>query len=101
MEVSRDKKNTAVCFNVSRLFFHTFSKPVQTPVIMCDEIFHPLAVEGDILLPKSFLCLCFDGVIRRKSPVLVTLFQFAKHVKVQGGQVGGVGWRLRSSHDLV
>jgi hypothetical protein len=73
---------------ISSLFFHIVPILVQALVIMCDEIFQTMAVEGDVLLLKPFLDLGFDGVIRWKSLAWEMFFQFAKHVKVQGGQVG-------------
>jgi hypothetical protein len=41
-------------------------------LVIYNEIFQALAVGGDVLLPKTFLDLGFDGVIRWKSPALET-----------------------------
>jgi hypothetical protein len=41
--------------DISPVFFSTVSKLVQALGITYDEIFQALAVEGDVLLPKSFL----------------------------------------------
>jgi hypothetical protein len=45
---------------------HTVPKLVQVHSITDDEVFQALATGGDILLPKAFLDLSFDGVIRWK-----------------------------------
>jgi hypothetical protein len=119
MEVNGDKKSMWVSSDISSLLFHIVSKLVQALVIKYDEIFQALPVGGDILLPKPFLdptpptiqpqqnplgllCvwkkqkplldLCFDSVIRWKLPASEMLFQFAKHVKVQGGFFGTIWW---------
>jgi hypothetical protein len=43
-----------------------------------------MAIEGDVLHPKTFLYLGFEGVVRWKSPASeMFLFQSAKHVKVR------------------
>jgi hypothetical protein len=55
---------------------------------MYDEVFQAMAVEAGAMLLKPFLGPSFDGVISWKSPVLKMFFQFAKPVKVQGGQYG-------------
>jgi hypothetical protein len=55
MEVSGDKKSSRICLNVSILFFNLVPKLVLAPVVTYDEIYQALAVEGDFLLPKSFL----------------------------------------------
>jgi hypothetical protein len=54
--------------DISPLFFNILSTLVQALVIIYDGIFQALAVEGNVLLPKPFLDLGFDGVVRRKSP---------------------------------
>jgi hypothetical protein len=41
--------------DISPLFFHVVSKFVQALVIIYDEVFQALAVEGDVLFPKPFL----------------------------------------------
>jgi hypothetical protein len=48
---------------------------------MYNEIFQALVVEGDVLLPKTFLVLSFVSVIRwtRKLPALEMFSQLAKH----------------------
>jgi hypothetical protein len=57
---------------------------------MYDEIFRALTVEADVLLPKPFLDLGFDGVVRWKTPASEMFFQFSKHVKVRENQIGTV-----------
>jgi hypothetical protein len=52
----------------------SYTKHVQALVITYDEIFQTLAVEGDVLLPKTFLDLRFDYVIRWKSPTSEIFF---------------------------
>jgi hypothetical protein len=65
------------------MFFHIVPKLIQTPVITYNEIFQALAVEGDISLPKPFMDLGFDSVVRRtrKSLASEMIFQFAKHLQ--------------------
>jgi hypothetical protein len=46
------------------LFFHTVPKLVHALVVTYDESFQAQAVEGDFPLPKPFLDLGFDGVVR-------------------------------------
>jgi hypothetical protein len=84
MEVSGDKKSRLICLDTNPLFFYIVPKFVQALVIMYDEIFQALMLEEDSLLPKPFLDLGFDSVIRRKS-ASYKFFQFSKHLKVQGG----------------
>jgi hypothetical protein len=91
MEVNGDKKSTRIPSCFSPVFFNTVSKLVQALLVANDEIFQTLS-EGDVLLPKPFLYFGFDGVTRCKSPAAGDVFQFAKHVKVQGGRVGAVLW---------
>jgi hypothetical protein len=55
MEVNGDKKSTQISLDISPLFFHIFSTLDQALAITHDEVFHALAVEGDILLLKPFL----------------------------------------------
>jgi hypothetical protein len=86
MKTNRSKKNTRICLDISSLFFHTVPKLVQL-VITNDEIFRAPAA-GDVPVPKPFLSLGFDGVVKCKSRPSEILFRFAKHVFVQGGQVG-------------
>jgi hypothetical protein len=57
--------------DISPLFSHIVAKLIQTSVITYDEIFQALAVK-DVLLPKPFLGLGFDGVFRRKTPTSLT-----------------------------
>jgi hypothetical protein len=54
------------------LFPHVHPKLVEELVIMYNEISQALAVDGDILVPKPFLDLGFDGVIRWKLPASET-----------------------------
>jgi hypothetical protein len=95
MGVSGDKKSEQISLAICPPRFHKVSKIVQAHVVIYDEIFQALAVEGDVLLPKpfldpapptvqarlghlgissvwqtekKFLDLGFDGVIRRNSP---------------------------------
>jgi hypothetical protein len=90
LEVSGDKKSTWICLDISPLFFSIVPRVVQALVITCDELFQALVVEAGVLLPKPFLDLGIAGVIRWKLAVLEMFSQFAKHLKVQGRQVGGV-----------
>jgi hypothetical protein len=55
MEVNGDKKSTQMSLDISLLFFHIVSKLVQAFAITYNEIFQALGVEGDVLLPKTFL----------------------------------------------
>jgi hypothetical protein len=64
MEVNGDKKSTRTCLDISPLLFHAVPKLVEALVITYDQIFQALTV-GDILLPKLFLDLGIDGVLRR------------------------------------
>jgi hypothetical protein len=79
-------------------FFLIVLKFLQALVIMYEEIFQAVAVEGDVLLPKPFLDFGFKGVVRWKSPASEMFFRFAKHVKVQEGQVGAIRWWPRSTN---
>jgi hypothetical protein len=82
VEVSGEKKSIQISLDISPLFFHITSKLVQALVITHDEIFPALAAR-DVLLPKPFLDLGFDGVVRWKSrPSETFFFHFAKQVKV-------------------
>jgi hypothetical protein len=92
MEGNGDKKSTHICLDISSLFFHTVPILFQALVIMYDEIFQALAVEGYVLLPKPFLDLGFDGVFRCKPLASETFLQFAKHVEVRGCQVRAMPW---------
>jgi hypothetical protein len=83
--VNGDKKSVRISLDISPLFFLIVSKLVQACVIINDEIFQALVVEGDVLLLKPFLDLRFDGVVRWKLPISEMFSQFTKHVKVQGG----------------
>jgi hypothetical protein len=65
--VNGSKKITRICLDNSALFFHILSKLVQALFITYDEISQALAV-GDVLLPKPFLNLGFDDVVRWKPP---------------------------------
>jgi hypothetical protein len=58
---------------------------------MYNEIFQVLAVEDD-LLPKRFLDLGFDNVVRCKLLALKMFSEVAKNKKVQGDQVTVVQW---------
>jgi hypothetical protein len=69
MEVSEDKKITRICLDIGPPFFHTVSKLVQALVIIHDEIFEVLAVEGDVLLPKPFLDLTSPTAEPRLGPL--------------------------------
>jgi hypothetical protein len=91
METTGNKKSTPISLDISHLFFHVVSNLVKALVITYDEIFQTLAV-GDVLLPKPFLDLGFNGVVRWKSPALKMFLQFAKHMKVRGGRVDVVRW---------
>jgi hypothetical protein len=71
-------------------FFYIVPQLVLALVVMYDEIFHSLTIEGDILFPKPFLDFGFDGVVRWKPPASEMLFQFSKRVKVRGGQFRAV-----------
>jgi hypothetical protein len=53
--------------------------------MMYNDISQALAVEGEVLLPKSFLEFGFDDDVRWKSPVLEMIFKFVKHVKARRG----------------
>jgi hypothetical protein len=59
-----DKKSTLHCLGISHLFLHILPKPVQV-LVMYDEMFQALVVD-DLLFPKPFLDLGFDGVVRWK-----------------------------------
>jgi hypothetical protein len=78
MEVSDDKKSTRFSLDVSPLFLHIVSKLVEALVVTHDEIFQALEVERGVLLPKPFLDLGIDGVIRWKSAASELFFRFAK-----------------------
>jgi hypothetical protein len=54
-----------------------------------DEIVQALVAEADVLLPKPFLDLGFDGVVKRKSPASEMFSQFAKQVDVRRGPSWG------------
>jgi hypothetical protein len=54
MEVSGHKKSAWISWDISPLFFHILSKLLQALVIIYDEIFQALVVEGDVLLSKPF-----------------------------------------------
>jgi hypothetical protein len=84
MELSVDKESTQVCLDISPLLLHTVPQLVQVPVIIHDETLQALAVEGDVLIPKPFLDLGFDGAIRWKSPSSETFSQLAKHISQAG-----------------
>jgi hypothetical protein len=71
MEVSGDKKSTRMRFDISPLFFSCCSTLVWALVITHDEIFQAVAVE-DVLLPKPWLDVGVDGVVRWKSPISLT-----------------------------
>jgi hypothetical protein len=62
MEVSGKKKNKQMFGNQSSIFHIDFNH-AQALVITYGDVFQALAVEGDILLPKPFLGLGFDGVV--------------------------------------
>jgi hypothetical protein len=49
MEVGEDKKNTQTPLDIRPLYFHIVSKFVQAPVIIYNEVFQALALEGDVL----------------------------------------------------
>jgi hypothetical protein len=53
----RLEEHTRICLDISPLFFHIISKLIQALVIKHDEIFQALAVEADVLFPKTFLDL--------------------------------------------
>jgi hypothetical protein len=75
MEVSGGRKSKRVCLDITLLLFNTVPKLVQALVIMYDEIFQAVAVEGDVLLPNPFLYLGFDDVRwTRKSPAREMFF---------------------------
>jgi hypothetical protein len=63
MEVNGEKKSKWMSLDISPLFFHIIPKLFQAHAIMYNDIFQALVVEGDILLPKKFLVLGFDGVV--------------------------------------
>jgi hypothetical protein len=92
LEVIGDKKSTPTSLDISPLFFHVVSKLVQALVITYYEIFQALAIEGDVLLPKPFLDLGFDGVVRWKSPASEGFFQVSKHVEIRGSEVAAAWW---------
>jgi hypothetical protein len=54
-------------FGHQSCIFYTALRLLQALVITYDEIFQALAVTTAALLPKLFLDLCFDDVVRRKS----------------------------------
>jgi hypothetical protein len=64
MEVSGEMKSKWISLDISPLFFYIVSKLVQAPVITYDK------TEDDVLLPKPFLDLGFNGVVRWKSVAL-------------------------------
>jgi hypothetical protein len=68
MEVNGDKKSTRISLGIRPLFFHIVSKLVHAAVIIYDEIFQALAVQGDVLQQKQFLDIGFDLVVRWKFP---------------------------------
>jgi hypothetical protein len=81
-----------VYLNISSLFFHINPKIVQALFVAQDEIFHALAVERDVLLPKPFLDLGFDGVQPRLSPLGISrVWQTEKFLR---------GWQF-SSEDTI
>jgi hypothetical protein len=57
---------------------------------MYDEIFYALAAEGDILLPKPFPDLGFDGVVKWKAaPLEFHVFGKLKNISEGGIQPKG------------
>jgi hypothetical protein len=70
MVVSGDRK----IFGISALLFHIFPTLVQGFIITYDETFQALAAEGDVLLPKPFLDIGCDSVVRWKSPASDIIF---------------------------
>jgi hypothetical protein len=58
---------------------------------MYDEIFQAMAVEEDALLPKPFLDLGFNGVVRWKSPASGMFFSFPHTSKSTGNKSGLYG----------
>jgi hypothetical protein len=110
MEVSGGKTSMRISLDIRPLFFHTLFKLVRVPVVIYVEIFQAVEVQGDGLLPKQFLDLGFDGVVRWKSPPSEVFFQFSKRVNAQGGPgqvctVGGVrsrnGFGSRTSPSIA
>jgi hypothetical protein len=96
METCGDNKSIQIRLNISRIFFHTVPKLVQALVITYVDIFHSLAVEGGVLLPKTFLDLGFDCVVTWKSPASEMFFSVCQTSESPrgpswGGSVGGVG----------
>jgi hypothetical protein len=71
-------KSTRISLGISPQFFHIVSIIVPSLVIIHDEIFQDLPVEGIVLLQKPFLELSFDGVIVRKSPVSEIFFSICR-----------------------
>jgi hypothetical protein len=63
MYVSGNKKNEQI-LDISPLFLHTVLKLIQALIIMYDEIFLALVLEGDVLFLTQFLDLGFDSIIR-------------------------------------
>jgi hypothetical protein len=59
--------------DISPLFFQRVSKLVQVLDLTYDEIFQALAA-ADVLLPKPFQDLDFDGVVSSKSPASEMFF---------------------------
>jgi hypothetical protein len=93
MEMSGDKKSRRICLVIGPLFFHIFPELVQALVITYSEIFQALAVEGDVLLPKSFLDLGHHRTAPTRTPRSFTcLVNWKKHPRAAISN-----WRHRQS----
>jgi hypothetical protein len=90
MEVSGGKTSTRISLDISPLLFHTVSKLVQALVITYVYVFQDLAVEGDVLLPKPFLNVGFNVIVRWK-PLASKMFLQRTNVTVQGAVSGLCG----------
>jgi hypothetical protein len=78
MEVTGDKRSAQTCLDTSPVFFHIVPKLVHA-LVTYDEIFQAVVVEGGILLPKIFLDIGFNGIIRWKLPASEMFGKLMKH----------------------